>query len=59
MAPGHLGGGASLLLYFKGITDDFHDIDLMISQKDVPVVCQILDRMGNLQESVPLPLYKT
>ena len=26
--------GASMLLYFKGITTEFHDIDLMVSNDD-------------------------
>ena len=27
--------GASLLLYFQGITDEFNDIDIMVMEKDV------------------------
>lgn len=30
--------GASMLLYFKGITTEFHDIDLMIANEDVDVM---------------------
>ena len=27
--------GASLLLYFKGVAEVFHDIDIMVDEKDV------------------------
>ena len=30
--------GASMLLYFKGITSDFHDIDLMVTDCDAECV---------------------
>ena len=51
--------GGSLLLYFKGITDDFHDIDLFILQRDVPLVRRILEGMGSLQASMDSPQYQT
>lgn len=41
--------GASMLLYFKGITSEFHDIDLMISNTDVECVRSILSEMGEIQ----------
>ena len=34
--------GASMLLYFKGIISEFHDIDLMISVHDAEQVRTIL-----------------
>ena len=37
--------GASMMLYFKGIVSEFHDIDLMISVNDVEVVKTILSEM--------------
>ena len=51
--------GASMLLYFKGITSAFHDIDLMISNEDVESVRKILSEMGELQSPNPNPKYKT
>lgn len=51
--------GASMLLYFKGITSTFHDIDLMISNEDVESVRKILSEMGELQSPNPNPKYKT
>lgn len=47
--------GASMLLYFKGITSEFHDIDLMIAEKDVDSVRKILSEMGKLHPSKPNP----
>ena len=43
--------GASMLLYFKGITTEFHDIDLMVSIDDAKKVKDILLGMGKIQES--------
>lgn len=43
--------GASMLLYIKGITTEFHDIDLMVSTDDVKKVKDILLGMGKIQES--------
>lgn len=51
--------GASMLLYFKGITSTFHDIDLMISNENVESVREILSEMGELQPPNPNPKYKT
>ena len=36
-----------MLLYFKGIITAFHDIDLMIAEKDVDCVRKILSEMEN------------
>lgn len=41
--------GASMLLYFKGITAEFHDIDLMITEDSVDRVREILSEMGEQQ----------
>lgn len=43
--------GASMLLYFKGIASDFHDLDLMIANTDVEYVRKILSEMGEIQPS--------
>lgn len=51
--------GASMLLYFKGITSEFHDIDLMVSDTDVGCVRKILSEMGEIQASKPNPKYQT
>ena len=51
--------GASMLLYFKGITSTFHDIDLMIANENVESVREILSEMGELQPPNTNPQYKT
>ena len=53
--------GASMLLYFKGITSAFHDIDLMVADHDAECVRTILLEMGELRPSdpVPNPMYRT
>ncbi len=38
--------GASLLLYLHGITEEFHDIDLMVKQEDAESAAEILDHLG-------------
>ena len=40
--------GASMLLYFKGIISEFHDIDLMVSVHNAEQVRTILSEMGEL-----------
>ena len=53
--------GASMLLYFKGITSSFHDIDLMVADHDAECVRTILLEMGELRptDPVPNPMYRT
>ena len=53
--------GASMLLYFKGITSDFHDIDLMVADCDAECVRTILSEMGKScpPASIPNPMYRT
>ena len=53
--------GASMMLYFKGIVSEFHDIDLMISVDDVEVVKAILSEMGALcpSDHAANPMYQT
>lgn len=43
--------GASMLLYFKGKTDFFHDIDLMVTENDVEKLKEQLLPMGLLVPS--------
>ena len=51
--------GASMLLYFKGKTDFFHDIDLMVSEDDVEKLKKQLLPMGLLAPPKPDKQYKT
>ncbi len=53
--------GASMLLYFKGITSDFHDIDLMVADRNAESVRTILSEMGEScsSDSIPNPMYRT
>lgn len=51
--------GGSMLLYFKGKTDVFHDIDLMVREKDIEKVKKLLLSIGNLQPENPNIQYKT
>ena len=43
--------GASLLLWFKGYVDDFHDIDLLVTEGDAEKMENILRSKGKLQPS--------
>ena len=53
--------GASMLLYFKGITSEFHDIDLLVSEHDAECVRTILSEMGESCSSdfIPNLMYRT
>ena len=51
--------GASMLLYFKGITSEFHDIDLMVVETDIAKVQNILSEMGQIQPHNPNSKYQT
>lgn len=51
--------GASMLLYFKKIVDEFNDIDLMITNEEVDSVREILLQMGTIQPPNPNAKYKT
>ena len=53
--------GASMLLYFKSITSEFHDIDLMVADHDAECVRTILSEMGELcpPDLMPNPMYRT
>ncbi len=51
--------GASMLLYFKGKTDFFHDIDLMVSEDDVEKLKEQLLPMGLLAPPKLDKQYKT
>lgn len=51
--------GGSLLLYFKGITNEFHDIDIMVAEEDVKVLKEIMLTFGQLLPPNPKVEYKT
>lgn len=51
--------GASMLLYFKGITPDFHDIDLMVANDDADAARDILARLGCQLPPNPNAKYRT
>lgn len=51
--------GGSMLLYFKGKTDIFHDIDLMVGEKDIDAAKALLLTIGDLLPEKPNPQYKT
>ena len=51
--------GASLLLYFKGITDKFNDIDLMIAEKDIEKTTNIFLSLGKEYPKSPNLQYKS
>lgn len=50
---------ASLLLYFKGLVDDFHDIDITVQETDIERVKTLLAGLGTLQQRAPSAQYKT
>lgn len=51
--------GGSMLLYFKGKTDVFHDIDLMVGERDIEKAKSLLLLMGTLSPQNPDNQYKT
>ena len=51
--------GASGMLYLNGITDTFHDLDLMVEVAHIHEAKAVLDTMGSLQERIPNPNFKT
>ncbi|MDD2971235.1 MAG: hypothetical protein PHE02_03790 [Lachnospiraceae bacterium] len=51
--------GGSLLLYLKGKTDSFHDIDIMVYEYDVYRLKELLSPMGILAPPNPDKQYRT
>ena len=51
--------GGSLLLYFKGITDTFRDLDLMVAEEDAGRVRELLSGMGTQALPNPDAQYRT
>ena len=50
---------ASVLLYFYGIVDEFHDIDIMIDDEDSELVIKLMNQIGELQYSPYNSNFKT
>ncbi|HWQ22154.1 MAG TPA: hypothetical protein VN478_05460 [Clostridia bacterium] len=56
----HWGVGASVLLYYHGLVDAPHDIDIMISEADADMVASILGTLGREAPGDPArSLYST
>ena len=52
--------GASMLLYFKGIVSDYHDIDILIMDEDLKLVKEIMALLqGEIQPFVPNEKYRS
>nr|WP_294487967.1 hypothetical protein [uncultured Anaerosporobacter sp.] len=51
--------GASMLLFFKGYTSEFHDIDIMVSEEDDAKLKEIMLTVGELQPQNHNEAYKT
>ena len=51
--------GGSLLLYFKGLVSDFHDLDLMIDEQAGEQVAQLLEPLGTRRPFIPSPAFQT
>ncbi|MFA6649519.1 MAG: hypothetical protein WCS48_05495, partial [Candidatus Izemoplasmatales bacterium] len=51
--------GASCMLYLRTIVNDFHDIDIMISEKDVEKVKEIMSKYSIVGQIKSHPHYKT
>ena len=51
--------GGSLMLYFKGITDHFQDIDIMVIEGDVHKLKELLLTFGIFTSTNPIEKYKT
>ena len=51
--------GASLLLYFRGRTEDFHDIDIMVATEDADKAEQVLNGFAQPRPAEPVPQFGT
>ena len=51
--------GASMLLYFKGIVSDFHDIDILVKEEDIDQAKEALLSFGIMQSPNQSISYKT
>ena len=51
--------GASGMLYLNGVTDTFHDLDIMVSEACAECAEEALAALGRLIERNPNPQYRT
>ena len=51
--------GASAMLYLRGLTDSFHDIDLMTAEEDADAAAETLSAMGERLVSEPSTQYRS
>jgi hypothetical protein len=51
--------GGSMLLYFKGVTSEFRDIDILVKAGDAETVRDLLSRLGTLEVTKPNPKYRS
>ena len=51
--------GGSMLLYFKGIVSEYHDIDIMVKTGDAETVRALLTQMGTLDAPKPSAKFKS
>ncbi len=51
--------GSSGMLFFHGLVDTFHDLDIMVLNSQVETVRLILQHQGTVHESPPHPMYQT
>lgn len=51
--------GASGMLYLNGITDTFHDLDIMVSEECIHQAKIAMSALGQLLEREPTPQYRT
>lgn len=51
--------GGSMMLFFQGIVDHFNDIDIMVMEKDINGVIEILNTFGDIQTYQENGMFKT
>lgn len=51
--------GSSFLMYIKGITKDFNDIDILVEEKDIKLIRNILNDKYNQLPPYNIPKYET
>lgn len=51
--------GSSGMLFFHGVVDTFHDLDIMVLSSEFEKIRLILQHQGTVHESPPHPMYQT
>ncbi len=51
--------GGSMLLYFKGVVSEFHDIDIIVKTDDAETVRELLAQLGALEAPKPSAKFKS